>query len=64
VAAEKEEQHCGECNHYSSGLLFSREPKQQQTDQEEFNAQGDGEKRREKIFLSTIIRFPTPLIQV
>jgi hypothetical protein len=45
VAAEKEEQHCGECNHYSSGLLFSREPKQQQTDQEDFNAQGDGEKK-------------------
>jgi hypothetical protein len=45
VAAEKEEQHSGECNHYSPGLLFSREPKQQQTGQENFNAQGNGEKK-------------------
>jgi hypothetical protein len=45
VAAEKEEQHSSECNHYSAGLLFSREPKQQQADQEEFNTQGNGEKK-------------------
>ena len=51
MAAEKEEQHSGECNHYSPGLLFSREPKQQQTEQENFQAQGDREKKSGDNFL-------------
>jgi hypothetical protein len=48
VAAEKVKEQSGQCNHYSPGLLLSREPKQQQADQENFNAQGDGEKEARK----------------
>jgi hypothetical protein len=45
VAAQKKKQHSGERNHRFPRLLFSREPKQQQTDQQNFKAEGDGEKK-------------------